>query len=163
MNPPLRTAADVEALRAGLVDGAIDCIATDHAPHHYEEKEREFDDAAFGIVGLETAFGVVVRELVGAGRLDLSALVDRLSCRPARIAGLPAGSLARGVRADVAVFDPDERWACRSEEFRSLSRNTPFDDEELIGRVVATLVGGKLVFDRRSQRRSQREAVKARR
>ena len=154
MNPPLRSAADVTALRDAVVEGVIDCIATDHAPHHYEEKEREFDNAAFGIVGLETALGVCVRELVVSGRMDLTALIDRLSCGPARIAALPGGSLAEGVPADVVVFDPEERWVCRPEEFHSLSRNTPFAGQELVGRAVMTLVGGRVAFDRTGERRS---------
>jgi dihydroorotase len=159
MNPPLRSAADVSAVRDALVEGVIDCIATDHAPHHYEDKEREFDDAPFGVVGLETALGVCLRELVVGGRLDLPALVDRLSCRPARIAGLPAGTLAVGSAADVVVFDPEERWICRPEEFLSLSRNTPFAGQELVGRVVMTLVGGRTVYDRRGGRRIEPAGV----
>ncbi len=159
MNPPLRSAADVSAVRDALVEGVIDCIATDHAPHHYEDKEREFDDAPFGVIGLETALGVCVREMVVGGRLDLPALVDRLSCRPARIAGLAAGTLAVGSAADVVVFDPEERWVCRPEEFLSLSRNTPFAGQELVGRVVATLVGGRMVYDRRGGRRMEPAGV----
>jgi dihydroorotase len=152
MNPPLRAAADVAAVRDALVEGVIDCIATDHAPHHYEDKEREFDDAPFGIVGLETAFGVCVREMVVSGRLDLSALIDRMSCRPARIAGIPGGTLAEGAPADVVVLDPDAGWVCQPEEFLSLSRNTPFAGQELVGRAVMTLVGGRKVFDRNGDR-----------
>jgi dihydroorotase len=154
MNPPLRSAADVSAVRDALVSGVIDCIATDHAPHHYEDKEREFDDAPFGVVGLETALGVCGRELLVGGRLDLPALVERLSCRPARIAGLPAGTLAEGSPADVVIFDPEERWTCRPEEFLSLSRNTPFAGQELVGRVVMTLVGGRAVYDRLGDRQT---------
>lgn len=152
MNPPLRSAADRSAVRDALVEGVIDCIATDHAPHHYEDKEREFDDAPFGIVGLETALGVCLREMVVSGRLDLPSLVDRLSCRPARIAGLPAGTLAEGSPGDVVVFDPEARWICRPEEFLSLSRNTPFAGQELVGRVALTLVGGRPVHDRLGDR-----------
>ncbi len=152
MNPPLRAAADVAAVRDALVEGVIDCIATDHAPHHYEEKEQEFDDAPFGIVGLETALGVCVRELVVGGRLDLPELIDRLACRPARIAGLPAGTLAKGSPADVVVFDPGERWTCQPEEFYSLSRNTPFAGQELVGRVVMTLVKGRTVHHSKKNR-----------
>jgi dihydroorotase len=152
MNPPLRSAADVAAVRDALVEGVIDCIATDHAPHHYEDKDREFDDAPFGIVGLETALGVCVRELVVAGRMDLTELIDRLSCRPAKIAGLPAGTLAEGSAADVVVFDPECRWTCQPEEFHSLSRNTPFAGQELVGRVVMSLVSGRTVHDGREDR-----------
>ncbi|MHC4993128.1 MAG: dihydroorotase, partial [Planctomycetota bacterium] len=149
MNPPLRSAADVQAVRDALVEGIIDCIATDHAPHHYEDKEREFDDAPFGIVGLETALGVCIRELVVSGRMDLPDLIERMSCVPAKIAGLPAGTLAEGTPADVVVFDPDARWTCEPEEFLSLSRNTPFAGQELVGRVVMTFVDGRLVHDSR--------------
>jgi dihydroorotase len=142
----------VAAVREALVEGVIDCIATDHAPHHYEDKEREFDYAPFGIVGLETALGVCVRELVVGGHLDLPELIDRLSCRPAKIAGLPAGTLAEGSVADVVVFDPEKRWTCQPEEFYSLSRNTPFAGQELVGRVVMTLVSGRTVHDGRGDR-----------
>ncbi len=159
MNPPLRSAADVSAVRDALVEGVIDCIATDHAPHHYEDKEREFDDAPFGIVGLETALGVCVRELVVSGRFDLLELIQRLSCQPARIAGIPGGTLAEGAPADVVVFDPEERWICRPEEFKSLSRNTPFAGQELVGRVAMTLVGGRPVFDRMGDRRAATAGV----
>lgn len=152
MNPPLRSSADVAAVRDALVEGVIDCVATDHAPHHYEDKEREFDDAAFGIVGLETALGVCNRELVVGGRLDLIDLIERFSSRPAGIARIPGGTLTEESVADVAVFDSDERWVCRSEEFFSLSRNTPFAGQELVGRAVMTLVGGRVVFDRRGAR-----------
>ena len=152
MNPPLRTAADVSAVRDALVEGVIDCIATDHAPHHYEDKEREFDDAPFGVVGLETALGVCIREMVVTGRLDLLELVERLSYRPAQIAGLSGGSLAQGTSADVVVFDPEKRWVCRPDAFLSLSRNTPFAGQEMVGKVVMTLVGGRPVFDESSDR-----------
>jgi dihydroorotase len=142
MNPPLRTEEDREAVRRALVDGVIDVIATDHAPHHYEEKEREFDDAPFGIVGLETALGVAMVELVEAGHLSLAGLVDRMSCSPARIMGLEAGTLRPGSPADIVLFDPEERWTVEPEAFLSRSRNTPFGGRELVGRVRATLVGG---------------------
>jgi dihydroorotase len=159
MNPPLRSEADRSAVRDALVEGVIDCIATDHAPHHYEDKEREFDDAPFGIVGLETALGVCVRELVGGGRLDLPGLIDRLSCKPAQVVGLPAGTLAEGSPADVVVFDPAERWVCRPQEFLSLSRNTPFAGQELVGRVVLTMVNGRPVYDRTTDREAAPAAV----
>jgi dihydroorotase len=142
MNPPLRSERDRQAVREALVDGVVDVIATDHAPHHYEEKEREFDDAPFGVVGLETALGVAVTELVETGLLDLPGLVDRLSCAPARIMGLPVGTLEPGAPADVVVFDPEERWTVEPESFESKSRNTPFAGRALTGRVHRTLVGG---------------------
>ena len=146
MNPPLRSEADRRAVRRGLVDGVLDMIATDHAPHHYEEKEREFDDAPFGIVGLETALGVCMRELVTSGELTLSQLIDRMSSRPASVMGIDGGTLRRGSPADIVVWDPDERWVVRPEAFVSKGRNTPFGGEEVVGRVRRTLVGGRTRF-----------------
>lgn len=147
VNPPLRTRADVEAVREALVEGVLDCIATDHAPHHYEEKEREFDDAPFGMVGLETALGVCLRELVVPGRLDLAGLVDRMTRVPASIVPLPrgTGTLQAGAPADVTVFDPTARTTVRPERFYSRSRNTPFAGWELPGVVAWTFVGGRVV------------------
>ncbi len=136
------------------MEGVIDCVATDHAPHHYEDKDREFDDAPFGVVGLETALGVCMREMVISGRLDLPELIDRMSCRPAQIMGLPEGTLAEGSHADLVVFDPAERWSCKPAEFFSLSRNTPFAGQELTGRVAMTFVGGRRVFERKEDRRA---------
>lgn len=155
VNPPLRSRADVEAVRAALVEGVIDCIATDHAPHHYEEKEREFDDAPFGVVGLETALGVTLKALVEPGLLDLAGLVDRLACRPARIVPLPegTGTLAPGAPADLTVFDPTRRLRVRPDAFYSRSRNTPFHGWELPGVVLLTIVGGRIVH--RVQTREQ--------
>jgi dihydroorotase len=146
MNPPLREAEDVEALRAALRDGTIEVIATDHAPHHYDAKEREFDDAPFGVVGLETALGLGLAVLVGGGVLTLPQLVARMSTAPARAFGLPGGSLAPGQPADVVVFDPAGTWRVDPARFRSKSRNTPFAGRELKGRVVRTIVGGRTVF-----------------
>jgi len=146
MNPPLREAGDVAAIIEGLEDGTIDAIATDHAPHHYDAKEREFDDAPFGIVGLETALGVALRVLVAGGHLSLPDLVLRMSTIPARIFHLPGGTLATGAPADVVVFDPDARWTVDPARFRSKSRNTPYAGWELSGRVIRTLVDGRTVF-----------------
>jgi dihydroorotase len=146
MNPPLRTTADVEAVRAGLRDGVLDVIATDHAPHHYEAKEREFDDAPFGVVGLETALGLGITCLVEGGFLSLAQLVERMSTTPARIFHLPGGSLRAGMEADVVVFDPDAPWVVEPERFLSKSRNTPFAGRQLRGRVLLTLVGGNRVY-----------------
>jgi dihydroorotase len=146
MNPPLREQEDVEAIRAGLKDGTIDLIATDHAPHHYDAKEREFDDAPFGIVGLETALGLGLTVLVDGGVLTLPELIARMSTVPARTFGLPGGSLAPGQPADVVVFDPRVAWTVDPRRFKSKSRNTPFAGWELKGRVVRTIVGGKTVF-----------------
>ncbi|MFQ5690202.1 MAG: dihydroorotase [Gemmatimonadota bacterium] len=148
VNPPLRTEADREALRQALADGTIDVIATDHAPHHYEEKEREFDDAPFGLVGLETAFGLCVRELVASGQVSLNQLVDRMACAPARIMGLDGGTLRRGSPADIVVFDPAEEWVVDPKEFLSLSRNTPFVGWTLTGRVLRTVVRGQTRYRR---------------
>ena len=154
MNPPLREAADRDAIREGLRDGTIDCIASDHAPHHYDAKEREFDDAPNGIVGLETAFGLAIRELVEPGLLTLPDLLARMSTVPARIFGLPGGTLAVGAPADVVVLDPALRWVVRREELHSRSGNSPFLGEPLVGRALVTIVGGKVVFDAAQRRDS---------
>lgn len=146
MNPPLRTAADVTALQEGLADGTIDLLVTDHAPHHYDEKEREFADAPNGIVGLETALGVNVTWLVVPGRLTLPQLVERMSVAPARVFNLPGGTLRAGSPADVTVFDPAARWTVDPSRFRSKGRNTPYAGVELTGRPTATLVGGRVVW-----------------
>jgi dihydroorotase len=146
MNPPLRQEADVMAIRSGLADGTLDVIATDHAPHHYEAKEREFDDAPFGVVGLETALGLGLTLLVDGGSLSLPALIDRMSTVPARIFHLPGGTLRKGAPADVVVFDPDAPWTVDPERFQSKSRNTPFGGWKLRGRVERTLVEGRTVY-----------------
>ncbi len=146
MNPPLRTAADTQALQEAIRDGTIDVIATDHAPHHYDEKEREFADAPNGIVGLETALAVVVTTLVGGGYLDFEALIERMSVAPARIFRLPGGSLARGRPADVTVFDPAADWVVDPSKFLSKGRNTPYAGHRLRGRAVCTVVGGRIVY-----------------
>jgi dihydroorotase len=145
MNPPLRTAGDLEALRDAVRDGTIDVIATDHAPHHYDAKEREFADAPFGIVGLETALGVLLTDLVHTGIIDLPTLVDRLACAPARVFQLPGGSLARGAPAHVTVFDPNVEWAVDPSTFVSKGRNTPYAHRLLRGRALVTIVGGQVI------------------
>jgi dihydroorotase len=147
VNPPLRTEADVEAVRQALIDGVIDVIATDHAPHHYEEKEREFDDAPFGINGLETAFGLSMKALVEPGHLTLSGLVDRMSCRPAAIMSLDTGTLRTRAPADVVLLAPDESWIVEPRNFASRSWNTPIGGWSLPGRVRRTLVGGATRFE----------------
>jgi dihydroorotase len=146
MNPPLRTGTDVESLREAVKDGTIDVIVTDHAPHHYDEKEREFADAPNGIVGLETALGVIVTNLVEKGDLTFSDLVDRMSCAPARIFKLPGGSLKRGVAADVTVFDPKLRWKVDPALFLSKGRNSPYTGMTLVGRAACTIVAGSIVY-----------------
>src|SRR5688572_14804753 len=127
MNPPLRTAEDVAALQEAVKDGTIDMVATDHAPHHYDEKEREFADAPNGIVGLETALAVMVTNLVVTKIIDYGTLVDRMACTPARVFNLPGGTLKKGSIADVTVFDPKMKWNVNSSEFLSKGRNTPYD------------------------------------
>jgi dihydroorotase len=145
MNPPLRTPRDVEALQQGLKDGTIDLLVTDHAPHHYDEKEREFADAPNGIVGLETALGVNVTWLLEPGILTLSQLVDRMACRPAKVFHLPGGTLAKGSVADVTVFDPGHAWTVDPTRFKSKGRNTPYGGRALKGRAIRTIVGGRIV------------------
>ena len=147
MNPPLRGPDDRAAVREGLVDGTLDVIATDHAPHHYDEKERAFDDAPFGIVGLETSLGLIMTHMVGAGIIDLPTMVDRMSRAPAEAFGLPGGSLAPGSVADVTIIDPAAEWTVDRQSFRSKSRNQPFDSWELKGRARYTIVGGRVVFE----------------
>jgi dihydroorotase len=148
MNPPLREDADREAIRQALKDGTLDVIVTDHAPHHYDAKEREFDDAPNGIIGLETSLGLALTELVRGGILSLTDLVARMSTTPARLFRLPGGTLAPGSPADVVVFDPDVEWTVRPEEFYSRSRNTPFAGRRLFGRANTTIVRGQVVFQR---------------
>ena len=145
MNPPLRTEADVEAICEAVRDGTIDLVATDHAPHHYDEKEREFSDAPNGIVGLETALAVVMKWLVKPGIIDLATLIDRMSVSPARIFNLPGGSLSRGAVADVTVFDPAREWTVDPARFVSKGRNSPYVGHTLQGVVMCTIVGGRIV------------------
>jgi dihydroorotase len=144
MNPPLRTRKDVEAVKAGLKDGTIDVIATDHAPHAAFEKEREFDAAPFGIVGLETAWGLSM-VLAEEGVLTVEQVVAALTSQPAHAFGLAKGTLAVGADADVAIVDPEARWVVDPGQFKSKGRNTPFTGWKLKGRVVSTLVGGRVV------------------
>ncbi|MXW66002.1 MAG: dihydroorotase [Gemmatimonadales bacterium] len=147
MNPPLRSEADRLAVRQGLIDGVLECVATDHAPHHYEEKEREFDDAPFGIVGLETALAVCIGELVTPGDLPLFDLIERMSTAPARLMGIEGGTLRAGSRADLVLFDPEEAWTVDPANFHSKSRNTPFGGWEVTGRVKRTIVGGETRYE----------------
>jgi dihydroorotase len=146
MSPPLRTAADVEAILGGIVDGTIDCIATDHAPHALEKKMLELDRAPFGIVGLETALGVSATRLVATGRIGWPRLIEAMSTLPARILGIERGTLAPGAVADVTLIDPAMEWQVDAASFRSKSANTPFDRWTLRGRAVATIVGGRVKY-----------------
>ena len=148
MNPPLRTASDVAALREAVKDGTIDVIATDHAPHHYDEKEREFADAPNGIIGLETALAVNLTWLVHSDIMDVTLLIERMSCAPARLFRLPGGTLRRGSAADVTVFDPDVQWTVDPSAFLSKGRNTPYTGMELRGQVERTIVEGRVVYRR---------------
>ncbi|MEX1244269.1 MAG: dihydroorotase [Thermoanaerobaculia bacterium] len=148
MNPPLREAEDLEALVTGLSDGTIDAIATDHAPHHADEKAVDFDSAPFGIVGLETAASLVHDRLVVRGSLALDRFVALFSAGPAKAFGLPGGTLAAGSPADVTVFDPNARWKVDPLRFVSKGRSTPFADWELSGAPVATIVAGTVVWQR---------------
>lgn len=146
MSPPLRTAADVEAIIAGIADGTIDCIATDHAPHAREKKMLELDRAPFGILGLETAIGLSVTRLIVPGRLAWPRLVEAMSTLPARILGLDRGTLRTGSPADVTIIDPDLDWKVDVKSFRSKSINSPFDGWTLRGRAVATIVAGRVKY-----------------
>jgi dihydroorotase len=146
MNPPLREDADCEAMLQGISDGTVDVIATDHAPHHADEKMLEFDRAPFGIVGLETAVPIVCERLLHAGRISIGRLIELLSVNPARVLRIPGGSLAEGAVADVTVLAPDLKVTVSAGALRSKSKNTPFDGWELRGGVIATIVGGRVVY-----------------
>ena len=150
MNPPLRTAVDREAILAGLVDGTLEIIASDHAPHTETEKEREFDYAPFGILGLEVELSLALTQLYHTGRLELLPLLAKLTCNPARFLKLPGGrgTLAVGAVADVTVLDPSAEWVSLREETGSKSRNNPFHGWFLRGRATMTIVGGKVVWTR---------------
>jgi dihydroorotase len=144
MSPPLRTAADVEAIIAGIVDGTLDCIATDHAPHAREKKMLELDRAPFGILGLETAVGLAVTRLVATGRIGWPRLVEAMSTLPAQILGIARGTLRPGAVADITVIDPGLEWRVDVAKFRSKSVNSPFEGWTLKGRAVVTIVGGRV-------------------
>ena len=146
MNPPLRTLQDVQAIKEGLRDGTIDVIATDHAPHATQEKQLEFTEAPFGIVGLETALSLTLA-LVDEGVLTLESAVDKLSTAPAKAFSLNAGTLAVGAPADVAIVDLNRQWQVDPSRFRSKSRNTPFAGWKVKGRVTTTIVSGRVVFE----------------
>jgi len=147
MNPPLRSAADREAILVALADGTVDAIATDHAPHATHEKQVEFERALFGITGLETALALAITKLHREHKIPLTRIVELFTAGPARVFDLRSrGSLERGNFADVTIFDPKKRWTFEAAKSRSLSRNTPFDGWQFSGKVVATIVGGKIVY-----------------
>ena len=147
MNPPLRSRADRDALLAGLLDGTIDCVATDHAPHTAEEKARGLRESAMGIVGLETAFPVLYTRLVETGRVPLETLLDRLTVRPRRIFGLPGGQIAEGADADLTVLDFHAPHTVDPACFRSMGRATPFAGERVSAAVKMTFCKGELVYE----------------
>jgi dihydroorotase len=146
MNPPLRETADRDAMLEGIADGTVDVIATDHAPHHADEKMVEFDRAPFGIVGLETAAPIAFDTLVHTGRISIPRMIALLSTNAARVMNLPGGTLAEGAPADVTVLDPDARVTIDAARLRSRSKNTPFHGWQLRGGVVATIVAGRVVY-----------------
>ena len=147
MNPPLREAADVAAIKAGLQDGTIDCIATDHAPHHLDDKDVEFNEAMNGIIGLETSLPLALR-LVAEGVLTLPQLVEKMALNPARLLGLGRGTLQPGAPADITVIDPDLQWTVTAEGLLSKSKNSPFLGQAMQGGARCTVVGGKVVYQR---------------
>jgi dihydroorotase len=146
MNPPLRSAGDVEALRQGVSDGTIDCLATDHAPHSKEEKEMEFALAPFGIVSLDCALGLYARALVHSGLMDWGEMLARLTVNPAGVIGSTLGLLQEGAPADITIIDPDKRWTVNVNKFASKARNCPYHGWKLKGRATATIVGGEVKF-----------------
>jgi dihydroorotase len=147
MNPPLRSAADREAILVALADGTVDAVATDHAPHALHEKQVEFEKAAFGITGLETALALAITKLHREHKIPLTRIVGLFTAGPARVFDLRGrGSLSKGNHADVTIFDPKKRWTFEAAKSRSLSHNSPFDGWQLVGKVIATIVGGKVVY-----------------
>ena len=146
MNPPLRELADRDAMIAGIADGTVDVIATDHAPHHYDEKNVEFDRAPFGIVGLETCVPLTFDRLLHAGHITLRRMIELLSTNPARVLRVPGGTLSAGAPADITLLAPDLKVTIAAASLRSKSKNTPFDGWDLRGGVAATIVGGRIVY-----------------
>ena len=146
VNPPLRTAKDIKGIIAGLKDGTIDVIATDHAPHAAEEKARPLTRAPSGMIGLETSLAVTLTQLYHTKKMELPAIIRRMSTNPADILGLPKGHMSLGVDADLTVFDPDEEWTVDPEQFASKARNTPFAGRKLKGRVKYTIVKGRIIY-----------------
>jgi dihydroorotase len=147
VNPPLRCQEDVDAIKAAIADGTIDCIVTDHAPHTKEDKEVGFNGAPFGLIGLETSLGLTIKELVKPGILTLPQMVDRMSSAPARIVGLKTkGTIKEGMDADITIIDENKTWKVTKEGFVSKSKNSPFIGWELVGEVQYTICAGKIVF-----------------
>lgn len=146
VNPPLRTTADVAAIIAGLKDGTIDCIVTDHAPHSAEEKARDLEKAPSGMVGLETSLGVTLTNLYHSGEMSLSQIIEKMTANPARILHLDKGRIAVGSDADITIFDPNEEWTVDTAQFASKGRNTPFNGAHLKGKVKYTIVSGKIIY-----------------
>ena len=146
VNPPFRGTEDIEALKEGLIDAAIDVIATDHAPHIIEEKEKDYVDAPFGIIGLETALGLVIKELVEKRILSLMEAIAKLTINPARILGIDRGRIKEGIKANITIFDPGKVWLVKEEELASKSRNSPFIEWKLPGKIEWTIVGGKIAY-----------------
>jgi dihydroorotase len=147
INPPLRTKKDIEAIKNGLADGTIDAIATDHAPHSEEEKDVEFDYAPFGIIGLETALGLAIKELVSKNVLTINQLIEKMSVNPARILGLKKGQLDIGSDGDLTIIDLNREWIVKKEEFKSKSKNSPFINKSLKGIAGVTVCQGKVVYE----------------
>lgn len=147
MNPPLRTAEDVEAIKEGLKDGTIDCIVTDHAPHHPDEKNCEFSLAKNGIVGLETSLGLGIKCLVKKGILTISQLIEKMSYNPSKVLGIAKGTLGVGQSADIVIFDPEAEWVVDKDKLHSKSKNMPFDGFTLYGKPQFVLVGGEVIIN----------------
>lgn len=147
VNPPLRSAEDREAVIQGLIDGTIDCIATDHAPHHFDEKEQEYNYAPFGISGLETALGLTITKLVRPGRLTLREALVKLTIAPSKILGISKGALRVGGPADIIVINTEHEYAVDVNKYRSKGRNTPFNGWKLYGRAAVTIAGGRVVYE----------------
>jgi dihydroorotase len=148
MSPPLRTKRDVDAILAGLKDNTLSVLATDHAPHAPEKKERELDQAPNGILGLETFLPLCVTHLVEKGHLTWPQLLAKMTVNPAKVLGIDRGTLQTGRPADVTVIDPKAKWTIDKHAFKSKSRNTPFDGAKVTGRAVATIVGGEVKMSR---------------
>jgi len=147
VNPPLRTPADITALKQGLADGTIDCIVTDHAPHAEAEKDVEYDNAPFGIIGLETAVGLSISELVDTGVLNIGQLIEKMTVNPAQILKLNRGHLTCGAIADITVIAPKQSWPVERDTFLSKSKNSPFIGKTLNGKVMLTVVAGRIVYN----------------